>query len=345
MSDRLRVALAGLQHAHIEMVLEEIAVRGEGVELVAIAEPEPAVRERFRSRLSVPAYADHRQMLERERPGAVAVAAINVERGPIIVDALRAGAHVVADKPMCTTLDHLAAIERAAREHGRIVHCLLEKRLWAETLAMDEVLAAGELGDLVLAWASAPHRLRRGRRPEWMLDRETYGGVLNDLAIHDIDLLLHFSGAASGWVQGWSGNRANTDRPGFEDHGAVLLRTDTGLVATAEVHWLSPEAAPYHGDYRVVLTGTRGTAELRYASGGVTVATHERPPRELELPAAYPAARDFFDAVLDGKDPRITASQVLTATRVALTAQAHANQGTWQPWDQSSRSAVSTSAR
>jgi predicted dehydrogenase len=343
-SDVLRVALAGLHHAHIEMVLEEIAWRPDRIELVAIAEPDRAVRERFRSRLGVPAYADHREMLERERPDAVGVAAVNAQRGPIIVDALRAGAHIVADKPLCTTLEHLAAIERAAREQRRVVHCLLEKRLWPETLAADEVLAAGELGDLVLASASAPHRLRRQSRPGWMFEREAYGGVLNDLAIHDIDLLLHFSGASSGWVQGWSGNRANADRPGFEDYGVVLLRTDTGLVATAEVHWLSSEAAPYHGDYRIVLTGTMGTAELRYGRGGVTVATHQRPPRELQLPAPYPAARDFFDAVLGGTSPRITTDEVVAATRVVITAQTHSNEGTWEPWGQA-KSPGSTSAR
>jgi predicted dehydrogenase len=327
-----RAALAGLQHAHIEQVIEEIRRRSDKVALVAIAEADVVVRERYRSRLGVTAYADHREMLEAERPDAVAIASINSERGSVIVDALRAGAHVVADKPLCTTAADLDAIRRAWSESGRIVHCLLEKRLWSETLAARQVLRSGELGELVLAWASAPHRLNRPSRPDWMFRQQSYGGILNDLAIHDLDLLLDFTGAAGGWVQGWTGNAANPELPEFEDHGVILLRTGTGLTATVEVHWLSPEAAPYHGDYRIVLTGTRGTAELRFAAGEVTVATHQSPPRKLEPPPRRSAAADFFDAVEGGGRPCITSEQVFAATAIALAAQTHANDGSWHRW-------------
>jgi predicted dehydrogenase len=78
-----------------------------------------------------------------------------------------------------------------------------------------------------------------------------------------------------------------------------------------------------------MLTGTEGTAEIRFATGEVTVATHREPPHRLPLGAPQAGADDFFDSVLDEVDAAITTEQALRATRVALTAQAHANDGRW----------------
>jgi len=165
-----------------------------------------------------------------------------------------------------------------------------------------------------------------------MFRHASYGGILNDLCIHDIDLLLWLTGSSSGSVQGHAGNRAHPADPEFQDHGLVMLRTDTGLLATIEAHWFSPEAAPYHGDYRIVLTGTEGTAELRFAHNELLVSTHTRPPESRPLPAEGSVAGDFFDAIADGTRPQITTAEVLTATRVALLAQETANSGEWCSW-------------
>lgn len=328
----IRFGIAGLRHAHVEYLLAEVAARPADVRLCAIAEDDPALRAQFADRLGVTAYADYREMLARERLDAVGVVAVNGARAGIIVDCLASGAHVVADKPLCTRLADLGAIEVAWQRSGRLLSLLLEKRFYPPTLALRELLAAGELGDLALAWASGPHRLRRAGRPDWMFRRASYGGILNDLAIHDLDLLLWFTGAQAGRVQGLAGNRANRDRPEFEDYGQVHLQTDTGLLATAEVHWFSPEAAPYHGDYRMVLTGTRGTAELRWAHDELLVATHATPPRSVALPPAGSVAGDFFAAVRAGREQVVLAEEVIAATRVALLAQTGANDGAWRDW-------------
>jgi len=209
---------------------------------------------------------------------------------------------------------------------------MLEKRFYPPTLALRELIAVDELGELALAWCSGPHRLRRATRPDWMFKHASYGGILNDLAIHDVDLLLWFTGAKAGDVQGLTGNLDNRDMPEFEDYGQVMLRTDRGLIATVEVHWLSPEAAPYHGDYRMVLTGTKGTAELRWTHNELLVTTHRVPPRHITLPPARYPASDFFTALQAGTEQIIRAEEIFSATRVALLAQSHANTRTWQRW-------------
>jgi predicted dehydrogenase len=326
---RVRVALIGIQHPHIEQVVQEVGCRADEIEFVALAEAEDPIRERWQARLGVPAYADYAELLEREQPDVAAIAGINGERASMIVASFQAGAHVVVDKPMCTTLDQLASIESAWRDSGRMLHCLLEKRLCPETLALEQVLASGELGDLALAWGSGPHRLRSEMRPEWMFRRDSYGGIVNDLAVHDVDLLLRFTEPRSVSVQAWTGNRAFPDRPEFEDHRVLLLRTDAGMLATIEIHWFRPDAAS-HDDYRMVLTGTQGTAEVHFLAGEALLATHTQPTRQLPLPPSRDAAADFFDAVCGLAPAAITAEQALAATRISLIAQAHANDGVWR---------------
>lgn len=328
----LRIGLAGLRHPHLSYLLDAIARRPDTVEIVALAEDDQALREAYGGRLGVTAYVDYNEMIARENLDAVGVISVNGVRGGVVADCLDAGLHVVADKPLCTTLADLDLVEAAWRRSGRHLSLLLDKRFYAPTLAARDLIGAGGLGDLVLAWASGPHRLRRATRPDWMFRHATYGGILNDLCIHDIDLLLWLSGAQSGSVQGLAGNRAHPDLPEFQDHGQVLLRTDSGLLATVEAHWFSPEAAPYHGDYRMVLTGTEGTAELRFAHDELHLATNTRPPERVPLPPPGSVAGDFLDALLAGTQPAIRTEEILTATRVALLAQTAANSGEWQPW-------------
>ena len=329
----IRFGLAGLRHPHLEYLLKEIEGRPEDVRIVALAEDDPAIREEFGNRLGVTAYEDYREMLAEEQLDAVGVVAVNGERGRVVADCLTTGHHVIADKPLCTTLDDLNRVESAWRRSGRRLSLLLDKRFYPPTLAVREILAKGELGDLALAWASGPHRLRRATRPDWMFRAQSYGGILNDLCIHDIDLLLWFTGARSGSVQGIAGNRGNPDLSEFQDYGQVMLRTANGLLATIEAHWFSPEAAPYHGDYRIVLTGTEGTAELRFAHNELLVATNTRAPEIRDLPPTGSVVGDFFNAILTGEIPSVRTEELLTATRVALLAQTSVNSGEWQEWE------------
>jgi len=316
----ITLAIAGLRHPHIETIIDEARLRPE-VKLVAIAEPDPEIRARYQASLGVPAFSDHRELLVTAPVDVLGVGAVYRERGAIVADALRAGVHVLADKPLCTTLADLDAISAAWRASGRLLSIAFEKRFYPPTLAARRLVDAGELGDLVMISASAPHKLTRRNRPDWFFDRDSYGGIVNDLAVHDVDLLLLFSGASSGVLWGLAGNRANADLPGFEDHGLVTLRSGDGLLATLEVSWLSPEAASYHGDYRMRLVGTKGTAEMVWKDDELVVATHDRPPWLELMPPRLRPAEDFFDALRDGRPPAVTGRDALAATRIALLAQ------------------------
>ncbi len=310
----LRIAIAGAAHPHAAYVTAEID-RYDDFQLVGVADPDRAVAERYAAPYRARVFADHRELLEATHPDVVMVAGIYADRGRTVVDTLDAGAHVLSDKPLCTSLSDLTAIAEAAHRNSRYVVLLLEKRYYPETLAAIELVRAGELGTIHGIVSSGPHKLNRPSRPEWFFDCNRYGGLLNDLAVHDIDAALYFTGLTAGTVSG-----ALAGEPAFPRYGTATL-TGPGVLITAGVDWLTPAAAPLHGDYRMKLTGTEGTAELQWARHRLILTTTSKAPYDVPLPTGYRPAELPLQALADGKEPEVSTSQSLLVTRLALLAQ------------------------
>jgi predicted dehydrogenase len=202
---------------------------------------------------------------------------------------------------------------------------MFEKRGYPVTLAARRLVDDGVLGELTLIASTGPHKLRYPERPDWFFT-EDYGGILGDLAVHDVDLVLALAGADSGYAVGSVGKRAYAEHPAFNDHGAMLLVTG-GVSATIDAHWLAPEAEASNGRYVMRLVGTQGTAELRWSDGELDVATHKRDTWRQELPRGCRPAQDFFERRLSGGVPEVATAESLAATRIALLAQRSADAG------------------
>jgi predicted dehydrogenase len=328
----IRLGVIGVRHPHVDVILAEAQKRAD-VELTCIAEHDPELRSQYAERFHLREYDDHSRLLDTESVDAVVVADVFGARGRIIADALSAGVHVLTDKPMCTTRTDLDAIHAAWRGGDRLLSIAFEKRFLPSTLALSDVLDAGDLGEITMVTSTGPHKLTRAQRPDWMFRAETYGGILNDLVVHDIDLLLRLTGASSGTVQGHAGNRGHADRPGFEDYGLAVIQVDDGPLASLDAHWLSPEAAPYFGDIKMCVVGLQGTADVLWKDDRLVVGTHARPPADVPVPERRRVAEDFLDALLGGREPSVTAADSLAATDVALTAQESARLGRPLTWN------------
>ena len=327
------IAIAGVQHAHFRYYLDSVAGRDDA-SVVGFSEADPATREAVASETGLTGYASHAELLEATSPTIVGVAAEFGARGQIVLDALDAGCHVLADKPLCTRLDELNAIEESLQGKGsQQLSVMFEKRGYGPSVVARKLYEEGALGDITLVHATGPHKLNEPNRPGWFWQAETYGGVLTDLTTHDADMFLWFTGATSGTVTGRVANLATPAHPEFEDTGLAMVTADgpdgggTGAMGSLEVHWMSPIAAPWHGDYRMRLTGTEGTAELNWRTGELHLATHTREPEMIPCPPNEPAAKYFLDALSAGEEPAINATDSIAATRVALLSQQSAANG------------------
>ncbi|SDT04257.1 Gfo/Idh/MocA family protein [Microlunatus soli] len=319
----------GAAHPHVDYLLTEAAATAD-VRVVAAAEPDPVARERFLRAVQAPVYADPDRALA-EHPAAVGVVCgVYSRRAELVIDCLQRGMSVLVDKPMCTGLDQLRAIERAAAESAGSLAIMFDKRFYPETLALTEVVHSGELGDLVQLSSTGPHKLLQPTRPDWFFSRHGYGGIANDLPVHDIDILLRLTDATSGRVAAITGNHSVTDHPEFADQVGLIIDTG-GLLAMIDANWLQPDAAAVHGDYRMRIVGTEGTADVDWPRHRVTVTTRNTPERTLELATPTRPVQFYFDALRTGEQPAVTTAQSILATRIALTAQLSAdNDGAWK---------------
>jgi predicted dehydrogenase len=108
-----------------------------------------------------------------------------------------------------------------------------------------------------------PHRENRALRDPWFYDKAKYGGILVDIASHQIDQFLVFAGATDAEITlARARNVAHPDDPAYEDFGEIALASGkaSGYI---RVDWFTPDGLPTWGDGRLFVYGTRGTIELR----------------------------------------------------------------------------------
>ena len=192
------------------------------------------------------------------------VSAIPADRATLAIRAMQAGHDVMTDKPGCTDLEQLTAIKACVAETGRIWSINFSERFEVPAVTMaDQLVQEGAIGRVVHTTGLGPHRLNRATRPDWFFDRARYGGILTDIASHQIDQYLHFTGSQDAQVtMAHVANYANATDPGLQDFGEMSLRSDhaSGYI---RVDWYTPDALPNWGDGRLTLLGTDGYIELR----------------------------------------------------------------------------------
>src|SRR5450631_50608 len=143
-------------------------------ELVGIADPSPQVREAVGSELGVRAYADHRELLGRV--DAVSIVTPTPFHFTVAKEFLEAGAHVLVEKPMTTTVEEGEGLIEAARRAGRILQVGHLERFNAAVQAVQPIL-------------TTPRFIESARLAPFK-HRGTDVDVVLDLMIHDIDLIL-----------------------------------------------------------------------------------------------------------------------------------------------------------
>jgi predicted dehydrogenase len=256
-------AAIGINHSHI-YAQTDLLLRA-GAELVAFFAPEPDLAAAFARRYpqATPA-ASGEAILENESIQLVVSAGIPDERAPLGIAAMRHGKDFMSDKPGFTTLDQLAEARRVQAETGRIYSvCYSERFENRATVRAGELVQAGAIGRPLQTIGLGPHRTNLPSRPEWFFQRARYGGILTDIASHQMDQFLFFTGSTRAEVV--ASQVANYNYPQYpelEDFGDCLLRGDGGS-GYVRVDWFTPDGLETWGDGRLTVLGTDGFIEVR----------------------------------------------------------------------------------
>jgi predicted dehydrogenase len=267
----------------------------------------------------------------------VVIAAPNDRHAPLAEAALRAGKHVVVDKPFTVTLAEARHLARLARETGRVLSVFQNRRWDNDFLTLRKLISEGDLGD-VWRFESRFERWRPQLKGGWREsgDPAEIGGLLYDLGSHVVDQALVLFGPVTEVY-------AETDvrRPGAEtdDDTFIALTHANGVrshlyvsATTAQLgprfrvlgsragyvkYGLDPQEAalreglrpgPQWGAEPESLHGRIGAGESPLTGGGTPVPT---------LPGDYPAYYAAVARALTGAGPNpVTALEAAAALDV-----------------------------
>lgn len=313
------------RHGHISMFIEEMLALGHPC--VGIWEPEePALAQSLSSRFGVPLLSSEDALWNPE-VAIIGTSAVNNRKIDIVERCERHDKHVMVDKPAVTGRSQLARLEAVIRR-GRIqVGMLLTERFRPSMFTLRRNIESGHLGRIVSITMRKPHRLAPATRHEWHFDKERSGGILNDLFIHDVDLLRWLTGQEIASHHSVRTKFGQSRHPSFYDAAGMQLLMDGGTMAQLYADWYTPDRSWTWGDLRIFVTGTEGTAELRL-NGDPFVAqeelyyqvTNKEPLARVELDKVPTNLSEDFIRRISGEPAIITHYDLLAASRITVDA-------------------------
>ena len=335
---RLRVGVIGVNHSHIYGQVQTVT-RGGG-ELVSFYAKEPDLAAAFAKRFpDAKAARSEQEILEDSSIPLIVSAAIPNERAPLGIKAMDHGKDFMVDKPAATTLAQLDDLRRVQARTKRIFSVLIERHESKSINKAGDLIRAGAIGQVVQTTGLAPHKMSPETRSPWFFKREQYGGILCDLASHNLDAYLFLtSSTRAEIVASQVANVHHSQYPELEDFGDVMLNGDGGS-GYIRVDWFTPAGLSTYGDSRLTIIGTDGYIELRKTidiagrpGGDHLFLVDQKGPRYIDCSdVPLPYAERLVDDVINRTTTADSQSRTFLAMQLGLEAQKQARRIQRQP--------------
>ena len=225
------------------------------------------------------AVADFNAAVSDPQVNAVIVAVINAALAEVSAAAIRAGKHVIVEKPAGVSVKQIDELIALAKAHGVCVRAGFNHRYHPAFLKAREIFESGVMGDLMFIRARYGHGGRVGYDREWRADPKlSGGGELMDQGIHLIDLAGWFLGKftrADGHVATYF-----WDMP-VDDNAFLDLRTAQGRTA-----WLHVSCTEWKNLFSFEIYGRNAKLHIEGLGGsyGVEILYHHQMKPEMGPP-------------------------------------------------------------
>ncbi|WP_104138186.1 Gfo/Idh/MocA family protein [Cryobacterium sp. Y62] len=263
----LRVALMSFAHVHADGYARLLQAMP-NVELRA-SDPDGDKEQGERRGLDLAndlglTYVDSYAELLDWQPDAVIVTSENTRHRTLVEAAAGAGAAVLCEKPLATTLEDALAMQAACDAAGVSLMTAYPVRFSPAFARLRELVKAGGLGALLAATGTNNGQIPIGDRA-WFTDPAlSGGGAMVDHIVHVADLLDALTGLAPERVRAVSNRILHAEKPEVraETGGLVTISYTGGFVATIDCSWSQPDTAPTWGGLTLQIVGTQGIADI-----------------------------------------------------------------------------------
>ncbi|MDR6197237.1 Gfo/Idh/MocA family oxidoreductase [Siphonobacter sp. SORGH_AS_0500] len=330
---RLKFSVIGINHSHIYGQVEAV-IRGGG-QLVSFYSKEADLAAAFAKRYpQAKQAASEKEVLEDQSTQLILSSIIPDQRGPLGVRVMEAGKDYMVDKPGITSLDQLAEVRRVQKKTKRIFSIMFSERFENKaTVKAGDLVKEGAIGKVVQTIGLGPHRISLMSRPDWFFDRKRYGGIICDIASHQCDQFLFFTGSTKAEVvASQTGNVHFAKYPDFEDFGDLMVRGDGGT-GYIRVDWFTPDGLKTWGDGRLTILGTDGYIEIRKnidiagrEGGNHLFLVNQKETRYIDCSQVdLPFGKLLVDDVINRTETAMSQEHCFLATELALKAQQKAH--------------------
>jgi len=287
------------------------------------------------------AYATYKELLEDPKIEAVSICTSNATHYEMTVEALRAGKHVLCEKPMAVTLEQCSSMVKVAEETNKYLMIGHNQRLAKAHTHAKELIEKGEIGKILTFRTSfghsGPETWIIDEKNNWFFDKKSAAfGAMADLGIHKTDLIQYLTGQKVSEVSAYIGTLdkkdSNEDLISVDDNAICIYKMDGGCVGTMTASWT------YYGseDNSTTLYGTKGIMHL-YENPEYSIVIKKRDGTQIFYKEENIQTNSnqtksgiidlWVDCLKEQKEPEISGKEVLHAMKVIFAAEEAARTG------------------
>lgn len=343
---KMRVGIIGtgwIAESHVKAFLNQ-----PDVEIVAGCDLIPGKAKAFFEKFEIEGaktdYANDEEMLADTSLAldAVSICTYNCQHAPCAIHALKAGIHVLLEKPFTVTVEEAVEVMRAEKESGKVLSIGFQPRLDENMKMIKKIVDSGELGKVYYIQTGGGRR--RGIPTPFgttFIEENTAGiGALGDIGCYSLDMVLNAIGypkplTVSGYKSAFFGTDPNysgykqgkgeeyAKKFGVDDFAAAFVRLEGDIILDFRIAWAMNMDTP--GD--TIILGTKGGLRIPSTEcwngtvGGPMVLYHEVCGQQTstEIPIINQKGpglfdkkiRTFLDACKNGTPAPVPSSQIL----------------------------------
>ncbi|AEH25065.1 Gfo/Idh/MocA family protein [Pyrococcus yayanosii] len=322
MVERLKVGVVGC--GNIFNLAHKPALKAiRSIKVVAVMDVSEEAARKAAKDLNAKAYTNLDEFLSLDLD-VVEVLTPTYTHAEIAIEALKAGKHVIVEKPIALTTEEAKEMIKTAEKEGLKLFVGHVRRFDKRWIQIKEVIKSRNILPMQIRKTEVQHLPFPA--DYWYWDESKSGGVALDLGVHVTDFLRwFFEGEPVEVFAIGKAIRGEARVNGTYDHVVMFIKFEGGRTGIAEVSWSYPYPAKYGVFYHHLdIIGKNG--RIRYTPldtpvVGVVKSTFEMPrfsPMLSTFPEAFEAElRHFFECILHDREPVVTAQDALIALYIA----------------------------
>jgi predicted dehydrogenase len=268
-----------------------------GVRLAALCDLVESKRLHLRDRFAPEAalFSNFNKMLKAGLLDAVVVALPNYLHRPVTLAALKAGLHVLCEKPMAGNVADSKRMVTAARKARRVLHVNQSLRYYPAYATVADLVRSGRIGKplhirCIRAHSATPDKAW-SPGATWFVSKKAQGGLIFDIGIHMADMMQWCVGRIDSIAAFQSTRTKGIDVP---DHLTSIFHFENGATGVLELSWTMPFGAGlleiYGTEGRIRMGVSEKPIELVTTVNGSAVTTY--PELLTGVPTSHQAFRD-----------------------------------------------------